>query len=292
MLFLSRPTVETQSAFQGVQLLHANSISAAQVASLDLNVVLLHNTAAGRVAGPLAVPSVMYQHSAGHRANASLKVFCSQWLAKSSNEIDARVLIQSVPEPPRPNERTEARHLRTNLKVGRICTPTSRKWPTDLIDFYAQAAERFPEIEWEFVGVPEQLTDELRRVCLQRARFIDPGWNVRTHLWNWDVMLNRQPQLAESFGRTAADAMRAGCIPVVDNQGGFPEQINSDVGYLCGNDEEFLDALEQLQNADRRYQMSSRAQEHANVQFSLTRFRHDLLQLFHDAISVGPATRP
>ncbi|MEZ5943689.1 MAG: glycosyltransferase family 4 protein [Planctomycetaceae bacterium] len=281
--------METQSAFQGVQLLHAESLPSGQVTSLDPAVVLMHNTAVDRVSGPIAVPSIMYQHSAGRRANASIKVYCSRWLAKQSNEPDARVLIQSVPEPPHPGERTEARHLRTSLKVGRICTPTARKWPPGLIDFYARATERFPEIDWEFVGTPEQLKDELRQVCRQRIEFIDPGWHVRTYLWDWDVMLNRQPQLPESFGRTAADAMRAGCIPVVDNQGGFPEQVNSDVGYLCSNDKEFLNALADLHHPDRRYQMSSHAQEYANANFSLSRFRQDLLQLFQDAICVGPA---
>lgn len=93
-------------------------------------------------------------------------------------------------------------------------------------------------------------------------------------------MLYSNPFVNESFGRTAAEAMLAGCIPLVDRRGGFVEQIPADCGFLCETINEFVAALRQLTDQDVRQEMSERARQHAEIWFSLPRFGDDLVSLF------------
>ena len=88
----------------------------------------------------------------------------------------------------------------------------------------------------------------------------------------WDALLYHNTRVTESFGRTVAESMRAGCIPVVDNRGGFAEQVHADCGFLCDDKDEFSAALDQLCDAGIRRRMSRAALADANERFSLARF--------------------
>ena len=107
--------------------------------------------------------------------------------------------------------------------IGRICTPQQKKWPNDVDEFYGRLADSYPQIRWEFIGCPTELQSRLSTVCHGRTTFLPAGWGARSRLWNWDALLYHNPQVTESFGRTVAEAMRAGCIPIVDDRGGFRE---------------------------------------------------------------------
>ena len=173
--------------------------------------------------------------------------------------------------------------LSTRLVVGRICTPTQAKWPSSLIDFYSELARRVPMVNWEFVGCPLELQPVLFEACRQRAVFHPAGWTARAHLLRWDVLLYHHPTLTETFGRTAAEAMRASCVPVVDARGGFLEQVNSDSGWVCNTIDDFAGALEQLENPSLRNRMAASARHTADHTFSLTAIRQRLLRLWRQA---------
>jgi glycosyltransferase involved in cell wall biosynthesis len=152
-----------------------------------------------------------------------------------------------------------------------------KKWPPTIIPFYAELATQFPDIAWEFVGCPGEWQSALTAACRGRTVFHPAGWRQRTLLSRWDVLLYSNPALPESFGRTAAEAMRAGCIPVVDRLGGFIEQIPDDCGFLCSSPADFARALDQASDVAVRRTMSRRAPSHADHHFSLRRFRHRLM---------------
>jgi glycosyltransferase involved in cell wall biosynthesis len=178
------------------------------------------------------------------------------------------------------------RNLREHLVVGRLCTPSPRKWPSQTIVFYERLAGRFPRIQWEFVGCPEPMKSDLLQACRGRAEFVEAGWSARSRLWNWDALLFHHPHLTESFGRTCAESMRAGCVPIVNRRGGFVEQVTPETGFLCSSEAEFALALAQLHNAGFRRRMARSAMAHADRAFSLQRFRSDLLSLLRTVASI------
>jgi glycosyltransferase involved in cell wall biosynthesis len=96
-------------------------------------------------------------------------------------------------------------------------------------------------------------------------------------------VLYQHPKLTESFGRTAAEAMRAGCIPIVDARGGFLEQVTADSGFPCRTDADFAQALADLANPLRRQALSAAAVQRGDAMFSMAAFRQRLQRLWQSA---------
>lgn len=276
VVFLSRVTEETRQAFARCRVEQWERIDDARLGEFRPDVVLLHNTSERHVGRISSAVRVQYVHSGGRRAEADLTLYCSRWLAERSGGSAADVLYQAVPQPVHPIG-GDTRTLRERPVIGRICTPQPQKWPPELSAFYARMARRFPEVDWEFVGCPESLQPVLNEACGGRAMFHTPSWQARSLLWRWDALLYHNPHVTESFGRTAAESMRAGCIPVMDNRGGFTEQVNADAGFLCGNAEDFSAAVNRLHDPVVRRRTSRAARAHANEAFPLQRFAAEFL---------------
>jgi glycosyltransferase involved in cell wall biosynthesis len=176
----------------------------------------------------------------------------------------------------------ERRELRESLVVGRLCTPGDAKWPRALLPFYSRLAASHRNVDWEFVGCPEGMQRPLAEACQGRVRFLAASWEARRHLWRWDAVLYHHPTLTESFGRVAAEAMRTGCVPILDARGGFLEQVTPETGWLCASASEFDAALAVLACRSLWRTMSCAAMAHADDVFSLARFRSELLARLDD----------
>jgi len=283
--FLSAPTSETRDTFLPVEVRQIRRVDDRVLAPFQPDLVILHNTAAVHVDSVRQSLCLQYMHSRGHHAPADLTVACSKWLALQFPH-SVPILDQPVPLPPGIDQKlctTGSRAFDDQLIVGRICTPQARKWPESSLAIYHHLAPLFPEIRWEFVGCPHAFEPQLQTACRGRAKFWPAGWEARRHLLRWHALLYHHPTLTESFGRTCAEAMRAGCIPVVDDRGGFSEQIQSGrTGFLCRNITEFTAALAAL-TPSQRWLMSQAGRSAANARFSLrtfaTRFRQLLSSL-------------
>lgn len=276
--FFSPPDAETLSAFSRCCVHHGPSLTARDVDRLSPDVVLLHNTVRERIAGKWSAPTILYLHSAISRpARADATACCSRWLARRLGMRDRDVLWQGTVKARSPRRRSGGAAARGGrLIVGRLCTPVAQKWPADMVRFYAELARRVPDVDWEFVGCPRRLQPLLHGACGGRAVFYAAGWERRRLLAEWDVLLYSNPALPESFGRTVAEGLRAGCVPVVDRLGGFLEQVPEGVGFLCRGAEEFATALCRLGDAEFRRAMSARAATHGDACFSLARFAREL----------------
>ena len=238
--------------------------------------VLMHNTPPHRVSGRPRCPTVQYVHSDGSRIAADVTVACSHWLAARRGRGEA-VLWQSVPATPPP--RPDTRSLRDGLLIGRLCTPAPAKWPPELADFYAALSASQKSLQFEFVGCPTSLQSSLHKACGGRASFLPAGPAARQHLARWDVLLYANRRLPETFGRTVAEAMRAGCVPLVDDLGGFREQLDAGGGVLCRTVGDFARALTRLHDAGLRRRMALRAMMVADERFSEAAFRGRLKSL-------------
>jgi glycosyltransferase involved in cell wall biosynthesis len=102
------------------------------------------------------------------------------------------------------------------------------------------------------------------------------------HAAGMNVDENLQPELAEHFGMTTAEAMAAGCVPVVINKGGQPEIVEHGVsGFLWNTPEEWRAYTVRLMQDDSLFQkMSSAAREHARL-FS----REAYVKRFHSLLA-------
>lgn len=276
-------SVETRRAFSHCRVFEWEAVTGSRVAAVAPDVVLLHNTSRSRTDDRRPAVTVQYLHSKIDPAPADGTLYCSRWLAQQYGAEAHHVCLQAVPKPERPEMHSETRSLREVPVIGRICTPQRRKWPNILVQFYAELAERSPEVHWEFIGCPRVLEERLRIACRNQAQFFAASWAMRSRLWLWDAMLYHNPHVTESFGRTVAEAMRAGCIPIVDDRGGFSEQVTDGCGFLCRSTNDFVNAVRHIHPPTVRRPMSRACRMHADATFSLTRFGHDLLQRFREA---------
>jgi glycosyltransferase involved in cell wall biosynthesis len=88
------------------------------------------------------------------------------------------------------------------------------------------------------------------------------------------------PQAQEHFGIATIEAMAAGAVPVVINQGGQPEIVKTGSGCLWQTQAELIDKTLSLVNNDNlRLKMSRAAQMRAKA-FSLAKFCRQAQQIF------------
>ena len=279
---LGRVDDVTQAAFAPVPIASIDRVTPSIVGGAEA--VLLHNTPPGRV-DALAVPSLLMRHSDVAPAEATATVACSRDLA---DRIAARtgpadpvlhqdVLHQGVPQPPP----SGPRRLDDRLTAGWLCTPTARKWPRDRVAFCRRLAESCPHVDFEFVGCPAAMRAALLDACGGCAVFHPAGWSARRHLSRWDALLYHNPAVPETFGRTVAEAMLAGCVPVVDRRGGFIEQVDDRrTGILCERPSEFAAALHRLSDLFERRRIAAAASESAHRRFGLDAFGRRLDRVF------------
>lgn len=166
---------------------------------------------------------VYYAHSATAAARklpkrVDLKLCVSQWLARKIGWGLDTVLYQPVSVLPRIGGRTE------KLTIGRICTPSSRKWKAaDWVPYFEPVFEAYPDVQVDLVGIPTKEWGDLPSWFKAKHVVPSPAERVRFH-W-WDILLYTS-SMEESFGRTVREAQRCGCFPIVSDRGGFVEQID------------------------------------------------------------------
>lgn len=274
VIFRNKPTPQTTRAFEPATTAHHQSPF---VIDYESDLVIAHNSPAGTIR--TRSPLMAYIHSARQTPETGdHHVYCSHWLARQLNDHNpGRVLHQGVELPePLPSDH-HYRHV-----IGRICTPTRAKWPrAATIDFYTAAAYTFPAATWHFVGCPDNLKPDLLAAC-GNALFIDAHPQAKAWLHRWTATVYHNPHLTESFGRTCAEAMLAGCIPIVPPTGGFAEQIPNDPEHFPWRQtapgiDKALDALHRVLNATDEQLESWRADatKHAAT-YALPAFRHRL----------------
>lgn len=275
VVFLSTVTAETLKAFEGCGIYRASRVGERLLDLVKPDVVVMHNTARSRVDVDFLKwggRSIQYLHSKVDAAWAKEVVCCSEWLANQVGLSRESVLWQGVPEV-----NASRRSTTGELVVGRIATPVGSKWLGELVGFYGEMVGRCPEVRWEFVGCPQELREKIKWAVGGRAVFYEASFEAREHIASWDVLLHHQPGVTESFGRTVAEGMLAGCVPVVDARGGFCEQVVEGTGVLCRDVEGYVAALKRLGDREVWMKMRNAAREHAERAFSLAAFRERLL---------------
>lgn len=235
------------------------------------DVVLWHNTDISRLPHVKRGRWVYYQHShyAGAveaRQRCDVRLCVSRYLGIKTGLPETAVLPQPVAAP-------EFRHGRVAapLTIGRLCTPLSAKWGKGLPEFYRALAADHPDAAWEFVGCPAEMQRTLAEACRGRATFHPPSREARGLLWRWHALLYSGGP--ETYGRTVCEAQQCGCVPIVDDRGGFVEQIRDGVdGFLCRDLAAFSSAVGTLRDGLTLSRMSAAANDAGAERGSMRRW--------------------
>jgi hypothetical protein len=285
IICLTPPDAMTRHVFAPATVSFAPRIKVSMLQEFKPDCVIFHNTDPSKVEGQISepmlqCPALYYAHSAGSHLLQIRTVFCSQWLAQRVTKKcdDEAVLYQPVPRAI--PLLYDSAYAYQPLTIGRICTPQAKKWPLLALKCYQRWAADFPLIQWEFVGCPTGMQSNLQQYCQGRARFYSASWEARRRVTTWDALLYHHPTITESFGRTCAEAMRVGCVPIVDQRGGFMEQCPEGTGFLCATHEDFTAAIERLHDSVVRQQRKQACQRHADSLFAFRSFRERFLKLW------------
>jgi glycosyltransferase involved in cell wall biosynthesis len=161
------------------------------------------------------------------------------------------VVYHGVPDPfGRP---PEIRRERVVLTVGNVERPNLRRKG---LEPFVRAAALLPDVKFVVAGSwRDSAIRELQAIATPNVEFT--GWLEDAALFDWyrRASVYVQASLHEGFGMAVAEAMLAGCIPVVTNVGALPEVVG-DCGVYCRSPEpaDIASAIEQalaFQDGDR-----------------------------------------
>jgi glycosyltransferase involved in cell wall biosynthesis len=189
-----------------------------------------------------------------------------------------RVVHHGVPdpfgEPPGPKER-EA------LTVGAINRTTlvqKGQLP------FVRAASELPDVSFAFVGKwLDDAIDELRAVAPANVQFT--GWlpDAELHARYRRAAVYVQASRHEGFGLAVAEAMLAGCVPVVMNVTAMPEVVG-DAGVLIESQQPADVAAGVRRGLELGPGAARRARERIRTRFPLERRRRGVQRVVEEAL--------
>lgn len=131
--------------------------------------------------------------------------------------------------------------------VGRL---VSVKRVDRLINIVYQLKKQYPKIRCMIVGDGNLLSDLKKKVndlnLDKNIIFCGFQFNPYQYLNNSKIFCLTSKW--EGYGLVAFEALTLGLPVVATNVGGLKEIVNSDCGYLCSTDEEFVDSISALLN--------------------------------------------
>jgi glycosyltransferase involved in cell wall biosynthesis len=123
---------------------------------------------------------------------------------------------------------------RIALTVGNVDRPNLRRKGHEP---FVRAAALMPDVNFVLAGAwKDNAIGYLRSIATPNVTFT--GWLTNEALWNYyrKAAVYVQASLHEGFGLSVAEAMLAGCIPVVTNAGALPE-VAGDFGVSIAEPE-------------------------------------------------------
>lgn len=196
--------------------------------------------------------------SARQSANRTQKQFVvSEWL-KQKLKVDYPVLYQPIQKPNRLSIQTpenepfrvwyDAQQRYGHTVIGRICTPSARKWRlSDWTDVFAavDADNRYLK-SFHLIGATGEAIEWVHENIKSPVFVSNASPDARGFMSYWDVLLN-PTTIPESYGRVINESRRVGCVPVVSRIAGFVEQIvDGTDGMYCDTTAQFVTAVDHV----------------------------------------------
>lgn len=139
--------------------------------------------------------------------------------------------------------------------------------------------------------LPVTIHTDLDRASLER---LYGDASIFWHACGLGVDQDREPQRVEHFGITTAEAMSAGCVPVVIDAGGQPEIVGRDgeAGVLWHTVEEWVEATRALIEDEACRARLATAARARSARFSFDAFAPRARALVHGREHPGPGAAP
>ncbi len=158
---------------------------------------------------------------------------------------------------------------------------------------FVEAARHLPDVRFVFVGqAHDDAINHLRGLAAPNVEFT--GWLSDGDL---EAIYRRaavyvQASRHEGFGLAVAEAMLAGCVPVVMNVTAMPEVVG-DAGILLESQDPDAVAAGVRRALDLGPEAQERARRRILATFPLEGRREGILRVVHEALSeIGPAPGP
>jgi glycosyltransferase involved in cell wall biosynthesis len=240
------------------------------------------------------MPDIAYGHQRG-----GLRRAASRWIMNrarrlvtnsyySRSEIERNtpippdrvtVIQHGVPDPF--GELPEAERERAALTVGTLDRSTLQQKGHRP---FVEAARHLPDVRFVFVGAwGDDAIDELRELASDNVEFTGRVSDQELHDLYRRCSVYVQASRHEGFGLAVAEAMLAGCVPVVMDVTAMPEVVG-DTGILLSSQrpEEVADGVRR--GLELGPEASRRARQRILTEFPLTRRREGLLQVTEEPL--------
>jgi glycosyltransferase involved in cell wall biosynthesis len=197
---------------------------------------------------------------------------------------DVTVIHHGVPDPFGPLDESRPRE-RLALTVGPIDAGT-------LIQKghlpFVQSARHLPDVRFVFVGKPlDDAIERLREAAGDNVEFT--GWLSDEELEDLYARASVyvQPSRHEGFGLAVAEAMLAGCVPVVMDVTAMPEVVDG-AGVLIGSQDPEVVAAGIREALERGPGAHAEARERILQEFPLSMRRDAILAVTAEALAAPP----
>ena len=240
------------------------------------------------------MPDIGYGYQQG-----GLRAWASRWIMRratrlvtnseySLSEIErntpippsrVRVIHHGVPDPFGEEPGAKEREALTVGAIDRTTLVQKGQIP------FVEAARLLPEVRFTFAGKwLDDSVDELRARAGENVHFT--GWlsDEDLHATYRRAAVYVQASLHEGFGLAVAEAMLAGCVPVVMNVTAMPEVVG-DAGVLIESQEPDEVAGGVRRALELAPDAAGGARERILTEFPMERRRDGILQVVEDALA-------
>ncbi|GAB4527441.1 MAG: hypothetical protein Kow0063_02700 [Anaerolineae bacterium] len=242
------------------------------------------------------IPDIGYGHQSGglkqwvsrwiiHRAKKliTISLYSQQEIDRNIGSISQRtqVIYLGFSDPFESCALFEQERSNTAITIGHVAhTNLARKGH----EAFVRAAAFLPQTNFVLIGDwRDDSIDYLRRIAPDNVSFT--GWLTREQINDYlqSASVYVQASRHEGFGMAVAEAMLAGCIPVVTRAGALPEVVGDTGIYINSDDpKEIAFGVEQALKSGR--QARQKARERILIQFPLERRRQGLHKIVEELL--------
>lgn len=140
--------------------------------------------------------------------------------------------------------------------VGRL---TEQKDPIRFLKILKKIQNKYPKIKAIWIGdgeLKDQVLNELNKLNLQsNIDFVGFQKNPYQYMKKSKIFILTSAW--EGFGLAAFEAMTLGLPPIVSKVGGLIDIVDNECGFLCENNDNFINEIERLLNSNEYLQNKS-----------------------------------
>jgi len=173
------------------------------------------------------------------------------------------------------------------LSVARFDSPSHPKRQDVLVDAFKKLYKSTKEYQMFLAGGVHGESESLDNLKVQSGNLpikfiVNPNFDKLKSLYGkskffwhaagYEIDEGSHPENVEHFGMTTAEAMSAGCVPIVIGKGGQKEILTNGIGLLCNNADEIASSTINLIKDNKLFKKIQEVAMEKSKEYSLTNF--------------------